>query len=322
MRKRLFIVRTPLQFFNAFEAMQRFAELNAENELLVVYGSLADLNIIQSMLKTLNGWSRIIYQPFMGWKKKFYAFQLKKHFHNNSHYEHLFTGMIHHIPLHLMNCLNIDNYWLIDDGNETRMIVDHLNRGSYYNKDRSQPLFTIQQNPQVLKQLKLFTLYDDLKTEHTLLVNDYRYFKTQVSQLEVKKNHVLLIGSNLVETYLKSEADYLEILTQFKQQMPDRIVYYAPHRYLNKNTLNAIEALGYKILKYETILELFQYEQGWCFEGYYSIRSTANDTLAQLYAILGSYFRLPETYFVNHQKWQECNEIWNTAKQVIQLAPR
>ena len=319
MIKRLFIVRTPLQLFNAFEAMQRFHQADTQNELLVVYGSLRDHRMMQQMLQTLQGWNRIVYQPFIGWKKKFYAFQLKKHFPDHSQYDDIFTGMIQHIPLHLMNSLNAKNYWLIDDGNETRMIVEHLNQGTYYTKDRSQGLFGIKQNPEVLKKIQLFTLYDDLETPHQVTINDYRIFKQNARALETKNGYDLVIGSNLVGTYLKSEAEYLSILKSLKQQMADRHLYYAPHRYLSESTVQAIESMGYEILKYDTILELFQYEQGWCFERYYSIRSTAIDTLTQLYGAAGAFIRLDESHFVNHAKWQECNEIWNTAQHVISL---
>ena len=78
--KRLFIIRTPLQLFNAFEAMQRFSVDSDENELLIVYGTIRDYDMMQKMLKVCDGWSRIVYQPFMGWKKQFYAFQLKNKF--------------------------------------------------------------------------------------------------------------------------------------------------------------------------------------------------------------------------------------------------
>lgn len=319
MRKRLFIVRTPLQLFNAYEAMQRFSVEGEVNDLLIVYGAIRDYDMMQNMLKICDGWSRIIYQPFMGWKKKLYAFQLKKHFSVRNQYDDLFTGMIHHIPLHLMNSLTIKNYWLIDDGNETRMIVDHLNKGLYYTKDRSQPLLGIKQNPEVLRKIQLFTLYEDLVTEHKVTINDYRIFKKRASKLKTKAGYDLVIGSNLVGTYIKSEVEYLNILKSLKQQLAHRHVYYAPHRYLSENIIQAIERMGFQILKYDTILELFQYEQGWCFENYYSIRSTAIDTLAQLYAAQGVFIRLDELHFVSHAKWQECNEICNTAQHVISL---
>lgn len=48
--KRLFIIRTPLQLFNAIEAKNRFFDASIKNELLVVYGSEKDLIIIKKRL--------------------------------------------------------------------------------------------------------------------------------------------------------------------------------------------------------------------------------------------------------------------------------
>lgn len=315
----LYIVRTPLQLFNAFEARQRFTEIGTKNILLLVYGNMNDYSIFKKMAYCLMGWDEIKFFKFKGILKNLYAFKLPFLLNFHCQYNSVFTGMIHHIPLHLMNCLNAKNYWLIDDGNETRMIVDHLNQGTYYTKDRSQLLFGIKQNPEILKKIQLFTLYEDLVTAHKVTINDYRIFKKYARELETKVGYDLVIGSNLIGTYIKSEAEYLNILISLKQQLAHRHLYYAPHRYLSENTVQAIESMGYQILKYDTILELFQYEQGWCFERYYSIRSTAIDTLTQLYGAQGTFMRLDESYFVNHSKWQECNEIWNTAQYVISL---
>lgn len=316
--KRLFIIRTPLQLFNAIEAKNRFFDVSIKNELLVVYGSEKDLVIIKKMLVEFNDWDRIIFQKFYGVGKRFYAFQLKKYFKINEYLD-IFTGMIYHIPLHLMNTLSSKNYWLLDDGNETRLIVKNLNDGQYYKNDKSKFFLGINQNPSVLKQLKIFTLYSGLETNHQVCHNDYRMFKQKVASLEVHQNSCLIIGSNLVGTYLENESCYLEILERLKFKEKDLELWYAPHRYMPEETVKKIEQMGYLIFKYDCILEIAQMLQGWRFEKYFSIRSTAIDTLNVLYGINGYYIRLPKKYFVSEDKWQECEAIWSAAEHLCDL---
>ena len=83
--------------------------------------------------------------------------------------------------------------------------------------------------------------------------------------------------------------------------------------------IHKIKLLGYQILEYDTILEVDQMVKGWRFEEYYSIRSTAIDTLTNLYNVQGIYVRIPSQYFVSEQKWNECNQIWKTAHNIIDL---
>lgn len=316
--KRLFIVRTPLQLFNAIEAKERFFQENIKNELLIVYGSEKDLEIIKVMLGEQSGWDRIIYQKFYGLSKKTYAWNLRKYFIEKDYLD-IFTGMIYHIPLHLMNTLNSKNNWLLDDGNETRLIIKNLNEGIYYQTNRSKKILGINQNVQILKKLKIFTLYDDLSTKHEIIKNDYRVFRSKVRSLAIRKSTSLLIGSNLIGTYILSAEKYLEFLKKFKERNSSVEIWYAPHRYLPKHLLQDIEEIGYKIFSYDTILELAQVQQGWCFEEYTSVRSTAIDTLEVLYGIQGKYISLGQEYFVSIDKWEECMQIWKATNRIIKL---
>lgn len=316
--KRLFIIRTPLQLFNAFEAKNRFFDASIKNELLVVYGSEKDLIIIKKMLVEFQDWDRIIFQKFYGLSKKLYAFELKKYFSNECYLD-VFTGMIYHIPLHLMNTVLAKNYWLLDDGNETRLIVKNLNEGNYYSTNKSKFFLGINQNPNVLKKLRLFTLYSDLETNHPIFLNDYKMFKQRVNFLEIRKNSCLIIGSNLIGTYLNCENSYLDILKILKEKYNNLELWYAPHRYISEETLKKIEQIGYLIFKYDCILEVAQMFQGWRFEKYLSIRSTAIDTLKVLYGINGYYVRLPKQYFISDSKWRECEEIWSSSDSVYDL---
>lgn len=270
------------------------------------------------MLVEFKEWDLIIFHKFYGVSKSLYAFQLTKYF-KSKEYLDIFTGMIYHIPLHLMNTLSSKNYWLLDDGNETRLIVKKLNDGNYYKTNKSKFFLGINQNPTVLKKLRIFTLYSDLETHHQIYENDYRVFKQKVACLDIRPKSCLIIGSNLVRTYVGNENYYLEILERLKSKEKDLELWYAPHRYMQEETVKKIEQMGYLIFKYDCILEIAQMLQGWRFEKYFSIRSTAIDTLKVLYGINGYYIRLPKKYFVSEEKWQECEAIWSAADHLCDL---
>lgn len=316
--KNLYIVRTPLQLFNAFEAKERFSTQHIENDLLIIFGNFNDLKIMNKMLINLKGWNSVTYHKFFGFGKFFYAFKLDQKF-KEGNYKNIFTGMIHHIPLHLMNKLNASSNWLLDDGNETRLIAQSLENGFYYKKDKSKTLLRINQNPEILRKLKLFTLYENLETTHEVVINSYSMFRTKVTNLEVKSDTCLIVGSNLVGTYIKSKKDYLHILQQIFKQTKESNKYYAPHRYLDDATKKDIEKLGFNVLNYETILEIEQLNQGWRYEHYYSIRSTAIDTLTLLYGVDSHFIRVPKKYFLSREKWEECKNIWDKSKNVLDL---
>lgn len=307
----LYIVRTPLQLFNAFEARQRFAEIGTRNILLLVYGNMNDYSIFKKMTYCLIGWDEIIFFKFKGLAKNLYAFKLPFLLDFHDKYNNIFTGMIYHIPLHLINKLDFLNLWLIDDGNETRLIVNNLESGVYYRSNKSKKILGIIQNPDYLKKIKFFTIYDDLNTSHDVIINDYRFFKKSVSDLEVKKNSCLLIGSNLIGNYIKSKDDYYDILKNIFFRFKDYNLYYAPHRYFTDDDRLEVQKIGYKIFQYESILEIAQVAQSWRFEKIISIRSSAVDTLQKLYGIEGCYIKIPKEYFTSESKWKECQEIWN-----------
>jgi hypothetical protein len=144
-------------------------------------------------------------------------------------------------------------------------------------------------------------------------------FKQKVNCLEVRNNSVLIIGSNLIGTYLDSEKSYLEILELLKNKTSHLELWYAPHRYMSQETVQKIKQMGYLIFKYDCILEIAQMLQGWRFEQFFSIRSTAIDTLKILYGINGYYVRLPQHYFISEEKWKECDAIWSVAEHVFNL---
>ena len=131
---------------------------------------------------------------------------------------------------------------------------------------------------------------------------------------------ILVIGSNLVATYLKDESTLSLRLQQLRQYLPPEVPYwYAPHRYEPALLIQQIQKLGYQIYHTPSILEYSQLQQGWRFSASYSIRSTAIETLYRIYEIPGFLYQLPAGDFISLSKWKECLYIWQQYPHTINL---
>jgi hypothetical protein len=232
-------------------------------------------------------------------------------------------GMITHVPLHVVNMVKPQQVWIIDDGNESLMLARQMAAWREHPPTRSASirdhLFGLKLNPLGVQDATFFSVFD-LKDTMPQLDNDYRCFKQCATHLPIRPD-VLVIGSNLVGTYIKCAEVLLHRLKQLNQQLlPDVPRWYAPHRYESEQHLTEIEALGYQLYRPDCILEYTQIQQGWCFSATYSIRSTAVDTLEKIYNITGYLVALPTVDFVSQAKWKECQHIWQQHPHLLSLS--
>ena len=316
------VVRTPLQLFNAIEACQRFHQ-NHLKYLVLVAGSSVDLNMMQSMLQPDQDWALVHTIIFQGWRKHFYGWQLNHWLHALKPVKSVYIGMITHVPLHIVNVLQPAHVWILDDGNESLMIARQIHawqqqKTTLQNRWQDQ-LLDLQLNPQRLLKANFFSTFEIQAPNNTLVKNDYRCFKAKVHLLPMRPD-ILVIGSNLVATYLKDESRLLLRLQQLRQHLPPEVPYwYAPHRYEPASLIQQIQKLGYQIYHTPSILEYSQLQQGWRFSASYSIRSTAIETLYKIYEIPGFLCQLPASDFISLSKWKECLYIWQQYPQTINL---
>ncbi|WP_156935716.1 hypothetical protein [Alkanindiges illinoisensis] len=316
------VVRTPLQLFNAIEACQRFHQ-NDLKYLVLVAGSSVDLNMMQSMLQPDQDWALVHTVIFQGWRKHFYGWQLNYWLHTLNPVKSVYIGMITHVPLHIVNVLQPAHIWILDDGNESLMIARQIHawqqqKTTLQNRWQDQ-LLDLQLNPQRLLKANFFSTFDIQASDNILVNNDYRCFKAKVHLLPIRPD-ILVIGSNLVGTYLKDESTLFLRLQQLLQHLPPEVPHwYAPHRYEPTSLIQQIQKLGYQIYQTPSILEYSQLQQGWRFSASYSIRSTAIETLYKIYEIPGFLYQLPASDFINLSKWEECLYIWQQYPHTINL---
>lgn len=322
------VVRTPLQLFNAIEACQRFHQHDLKY-LVVVAGSNIDLQMMQAMINSDQDWAAIETVIFQGWRKHFYGWQLNRWLISLKPVKAVYIGMIRHVPLHTVNILQPEQVWILDDGNESLMIARQIhcwqhqqtNGHSQLNAKQhlSDPLLGLQLHPGRLLKANFFSAFDIPIVPNQLVHNDYQCFKMKVHDLPIRPD-ILVIGSNLVGTYLKNESILLLHLKNLRRHLPSDIPHwYAPHRYESAQSIDKIQQLGYYIYRSSGILEYSQLQQGWRFSASYSIRSTAVETLYKIYGIPGFLCQLPVKDFVSMSKWQECCHIWQQHGQTIRL---
>ena len=320
------VARTPLQLFNAIEACQRFHQ-HSFKYLIMVAGSNIDLQMMRAMITADQDWAAIETIIFQGWHKHFYGWQLNRLLVSLKPVKAVYIGMIRHVPLHVVNVLQPEQVWILDDGNESLMIARQINdwqQQNGHNKINLQQRFIglllgLQLKPDRLLDANFFSAFRISILPNILVHNDYQCFKVKVHHLPVRPD-VLVIGSNLVGTYLKNESVLLLRLKHLRQHLPSDVPHwYAPHRYEISQTIGKIQQLGYRIYYSANILEYSQLQQGWRFSASYSIRSTAIETLYKIYGIPGFLCQLPVQDFINVSKWQECCHIWQQYEQTIVL---
>ncbi|WP_143253697.1 hypothetical protein [Alkanindiges hydrocarboniclasticus] len=316
------VVRTPLQLFNAIEACQRFHEDDLKY-LILVAGSSVDLKMMQAMLQPDQEWTAIKTVIFQGWQKHFYGWQLNRWLMTLKPVKAVYIGMIRHVPLHVVNVIQPEQVWILDDGNESLMIARQIHAWQQQKTilpDRWQDQFLdLQLNPQRLLKAHFFSAFEIQAPNNCIVNNDYRCFKAKVRQLPIRPD-ILVIGSNLVGTYLKDESTLLLRLQQLHRDLPANVPqWYAPHRYESSSLIRRIQKLGYQIYQPRGILEYSQLQQGWRFSASYSIRSTAIETLYKIYEIPGFLCQVPASDFINLAKWQECVYIWQQYPETISL---
>ena len=316
------VVRTPLQLFNVIEACQRFYDVSVPKHLIMVASSRVDLQMMQAMLHTDQTWQSVHTVMFQAWRKRLYGWQLNRFLQSLGEVQAVLIGMITHVPLHVVNMVKPKQVWIVDDGNESLMLARQMAAWREYPPTRFASIrdhvFGLKLNPLGVQDATFFSVFD-LKGTMPQLDNDYRCFKQCATHLPIRPD-VLVIGSNLVGTYLKSAEVLLRRLKHINQQLlPDVPRWYAPHRYESEKNLLKIEALGYQLYRPDCILEYTQIQQGWCFSATYSIRSTAVDTLEKIYNITGYLVALPQADFVSQAKWQECQHIWQQHPNLLSL---
>lgn len=316
MATNLFVIRTPLQLFNAIEARDRLHS-DEQNHLLLYYRKRVDKDQMLSLLD--NHWHSVQFLKFRGLRQLFYPLCANWLTRKLPSIDTFYMGLISNVPLHLANHLRPQRLRLLDDGNETLLQARQVEQWRIQPQTRPESglkhrLLGRKLSRACLQTLQYFTLYhpDNVPAER-LIHNDYRSFSHRQAR-QPKTEEICFIGSNLVPQYL-TEANFLALISAVRDHYGNRPIQYCAHRYESDALLAAVEARGMKVRRNSTILEAAFIQQGSVPGTVATFRSTAIDTLYQLYGCRREVFTFDLTRLAQPAQQSEFSTLLDSYQQ-------
>lgn len=229
MKHNLFIIRSPLQMMNAYEAINKFSLSN--NILLVIdtkgksnTGQMSDL--IDSNYK----WDEIIRLENEG-KSNFsrYIKLIKKL--KNFTYDYVFSGDFGSIHQIIISNMDSKNVYLLDDGT-----TSILRRYEFQKKKKINfkllrfSLFGLKTT--LKKEVNFFTMFNLEKLgKEKVILNKFDGLKKQFNiKLFKESDNIYFLGQPLVEAGYLSKEVYLEYFNTLLSRFPHKKIVYIAHR--------------------------------------------------------------------------------------------
>lgn len=270
--KQLFIIESPLQLLNAYEALNTFP---ADQQIIIVRysGVLINDNQIDKTLNKLDLFklAKIKYVQInvdkrttldifkMLWLKLFYLFTIR-------FYETVFVGNYESKFIHFIIPFNVKKIILLDDGNLTLKIQENFTTKKYFN---------------------WFTVFDLVLLKNQISVkNKYKYLNLHLIKGSKQEDLVLFIGTGLCEYEIITEEYNLELLKKISNRYFDKEIIYVAHRSENNEKLSTINKIfNIKVIRFEYPIELFSVNNDYFPTLIASFYSSALITLEKIYGV-------------------------------------
>jgi hypothetical protein len=304
--KNLYIVESPLQVLNAFEAIQTFpANLHT---VLVRYSNFKenDKQINDTLEKLdIKSLATIKTVTIDGDKKKFsdflflflfkviYAFKTKS-------YSNVFLGNFTSKFMQFIIPLN-EKIILMDDGAGSLNVQNEFTNSSFYN---------------------WFTLFDLTPIQNQkITLNTYSHLNKLIP-IEINQNQdtVLFIGSKLSEAEITSEENYIHLVTQIAKRYENKKIIYVAHRGENKqklDTLSELQNIQIKTLTYPIEMLSIYGDIAPC--KIISFYSTALITLSKIYKVEAVAFKFDYSSSIHKKAIDDVYSYCSKYMQVIDV---
>jgi len=303
----LTVCRTPLQVFNAQEARERF-HAQDQNHLLLVYRKAVDLNQMRSVQD--NKWRSTTVIRLTALSRTLYPQILRTRL--PTQVDFFYTGLTSNLHAHLANLYQKDaEIRIIDDGNETLLLVDNLRQGKHqaFSPSLGDRLLGRRTSQHYLDRALFFSQYDLPLPSGRVIHNDYRSFKSKVSQLK-QTEETVFIGSNLVGNYIRNEEAFDDLIRSLRQRLTGPLTYIL-HRYESMEKLGPIlKSHNITPIKLDTIVENYFHREGFIPKNVATFRSTAADTLSSLYSVKSIFYTIPQNLIISDEKRNELNNLY------------
>ena len=230
----LFIVRSPLQIMNAYEASRHFD--TTQNILVIIHNSGSkNIEQIKKMVDIFNLdniWDEII-EIEDNKKSKFFKYvKLIKSLKKNR-YETIFIGDFGTIFKSLLANLEHKQSYLMDDGTAT--IVTHKTISNYFYKKRLRLkelrflLFGLK--AKIKKDIKFFTIFDLKQLNNEIIVkHTFNNVKKRFLSHKHEDDIIYLLGQNLTQANMVTKEKYIYYVKQIINKYKNKKIIYMPHR--------------------------------------------------------------------------------------------
>jgi hypothetical protein len=301
MTKQLFVIESPLQLLNAYEAMHQFPAQLQEVFVRFSNNKYVDQQIRDTIDKLgINQLANITYLtlPVNGKSildgLKMLLLKIKFLFQSKS-FQHIFIGeyesrFIRFIIPYKRNII------LLDDGSKTLGTQDKFTSNHYFD------WFTIFE----FKALQGQNIYQ----------NTYNHLhKHLIFNSITDNNTILFIGSNLSEEGVISEEYNISLLKKVADRYSDKRIRYIAHRRESDSKLDLIKKIeNIKVSRLNYPIELLSVFEDYSLHSIVSFYSTALITLKKIYGTPTIAFQFD---YSNHPEAKEIDAVYNYCKQHI-----
>jgi len=301
----LFLIESPLQLLNAYEADNYFKSERCLYIIRLSNDKLNDEQIIKlinsfaikekSFVININSKHKKLKDLLKIFILKFYIFVIQIKF------EKVFIGNIESGLLSLLT-KNIDRKKkiLLDDGAKSLII---------------QKKFTDDYN------LNFFSFYDLKPFKNQMIYqNDFKKLKETIS-FNNSENEILLLGSKLSEISIIEEGYYIDLIKQIANYFENEILVYIPHRGENINKLEKIakEIKNIKIKHIDYPVEFYGINENVKLKMVVSFYSTALYTMSKIYNCEAVAFKFNYDNSVHKSNIDEVYDFYKQYMKVVEL---
>lgn len=225
--KNLFIIRSPLQILNAYEAIVHF-ELK-HNVFLIVQNHLEKNNIQMKEMLTMCEYEELIEMPPS--KSNYFRYvaltrKLKKH-----RYNFIFFGNLGSFQKLLLANIEYEKSYLLEDGTSTLVFHKELSEEKQHISWRDIRFLLAGLHIKRKKPVAYFTIFDlERKGKEEIVQHSFEYLKRALCQNFLSVDEVYILGQNIVAVGLVSDNAYLHYIEKIKNDFLGKKIVYIPHR--------------------------------------------------------------------------------------------
>lgn len=301
----LFLIESPLQLLNAYEAGSYF---NSKNFLYIIRLSndkvndeqiikLIDYFLIKdkSFITKINSKKKNFMDLAKIFILKFYIYFIEKK------YKKVFVGNIESGLFSLLiKDIKKKKIVLLDDG--AKSIVTQKKFSDNFNFD-------------------FFSFYDlsPFKNQN-IYKNNFEELRKKIS-FKTSKNEVLILGSKLSEISIIDEDYYIELIKKISTYFQDKELIYIPHREENRNKIKRIkkEIQNIKIKNIDYPVEFYGINENKKIKTVVSFYSTALYTMSKIYNCEAVAFKFNYEKSEHKKNIDEVYDFYNKYMNVIDL---